>query len=125
VNVFHKGDSGTVGVVLRVFERRRFKPVRLDERKVRGVPPRGLVGDIALRHRRREAVGVGNDPVGENAAAAAAGHRKFFRVDIATLQEFVHVNHQVAVIVTRIVILNGDSWRTSSGREFRGQSRDG
>src|ERR1700741_586835 len=45
-------------------------------------------------------------PVGENATAAAASHSKLLRIDVAALQELVHANHQVAVIVARIVILN-------------------
>src|SRR5260370_35309400 len=49
---------------------------------------------------------VGERAGGKNAAAAPTSHSEFFSVDVPTLQEFVHTDHQVAVIVARIVILN-------------------
>jgi hypothetical protein len=61
---------------------------------------------VALRYRRREPIRMRNRPVGENAASATPVTASFFGVNAATLQEFAHADHQVAVIVARIVILN-------------------
>src|SRR4029077_12112511 len=74
VDVLYKGNGRAVVVVLRIFERGRFKPTRLEKGEIGRVPPLGPVGNIALRNSRREAVAVGDGPVGEDAAAATAGH---------------------------------------------------
>ena len=80
--------------------------LRLEEREIGRVPPRGPVGNVALRHRRRKAIGMRDGPVGEHTATAAAGHAEFLLVDVAALEKFVDADHQIAIVVARIVILN-------------------
>ena len=45
-------------------------------------------------------------PIGEDAAAAAAGDAKFFWIDVAALEQFVDSDHQIAVIIAWVVVLN-------------------
>src|SRR5579859_5754831 len=45
-------------------------------------------------------------PICEDASAAAAGYTEFLLVDVATLDEFVDTDHQIAIVVARVVILN-------------------
>ena len=59
-----------------------------------------------MRCCRRKAVGVRNRPVRKHTAAATAGDSKSLCVDVAALENLVDSNHQVAVIVARVVILN-------------------
>src|ERR1700681_4039192 len=106
VDFLDEGDGGAVGVVLRVLKRRRLEPVRLEQSEIGGVPPRGPIGYVALRYRGGKAVGLGNRPVGEHAAAAAAGYTEFLRIYVAALEDFIHSRHQITVVIARIVVLN-------------------
>ncbi len=45
-------------------------------------------------------------PICEDASTAAAGYAEFLLVDVATLQDFVDADHQIAIVVARIVVLN-------------------
>src|SRR5208283_6199502 len=56
--------------------------------------------------RRSKAVCVRNGPVGEDATSAAAGNGKLLLVHVTAFQKFIHADHEVAVVVARIVILN-------------------
>jgi hypothetical protein len=47
-----------------------------------------------------------DSPICEDASAAAAGYPEFLLVDVATLNEFVDTDHQIAIVVARVVILN-------------------
>ena len=49
---------------------------------------------------------MADDPICEQAAAAAAGNAKLFGIDISALKYFIHAKHQVFEVVTRIAILN-------------------
>jgi hypothetical protein len=66
-----------------VLPRRTAEPLRLREPEVGGEPETVPVGDRALRHRGGKPRRLGDDPVGENAAAASAGHAEAFFVDVA------------------------------------------
>src|ERR1700741_1560173 len=77
-----------------------------EKSEIRRKPPRGPVGNVTLRYSGREAIGMGDCPVGENAPAAATSHGEFLGIDVAALYEFVHAGHEVAIIVPGIVILN-------------------
>src|SRR5579862_5230178 len=106
VDVLHEGDGGTVGVVLRVFERWGLEPLRLKESEVGGVPPRSPVGDITLGRGRGEAVGVSDGPISEDAAAAAASDTEFFAVDVSALENLIDAGHEIAIVIAGIVILD-------------------
>src|ERR1700675_3055744 len=78
VDFLDERNRGPVGVVLRVLKRWRFEPVRLEQSEIGGVPPRSPIRYVALRYRGGKAVGLGNRPVSQHAATAAAGHPEFF-----------------------------------------------
>ena len=79
---------------------------RLEEREVGGVPPIGPARDVALRDGRGETIRLPDDPIRQQSAAAAAGYAKFLVVDVSALNEFIDSEHQVFVIVARIMVLN-------------------
>src|SRR5215472_1992889 len=106
VDILHKCNGGAAGIVLRILEGRCFEPEWLKESEIGGIPPRGPVRNVALRDGRGEPIRVRDCPVGEHTATAAAGYTEFLRVDVPTFEDFVHADHQVAVVVARIVILN-------------------
>ena len=66
----------------------------------------GPARDVALRDGSRKAVGVTNHPVCKQTTAAAAGHAKFFLVDVAALDRFIDPGHQVFEIVAGVVVLD-------------------
>src|SRR5215472_907160 len=86
VDVFHKGYGRAVDVVLRVFERWSFEPGRLEQSEISRIPPGGPVGNVALRHRRGEAICMRDSPVRKDPAPAATRHAKFLVVDVAMLE---------------------------------------
>src|SRR5580658_10834680 len=45
-------------------------------------------------------------PVCQDAATAAARHAEFLLVDVAALDKFIDTDHQIAIVVARVVILN-------------------
>ena len=53
-----------------------------------------------------EALRLGDRPVGQQPAAAAAGHAEPCRIDVASLDHLVHAGHQVFVVVAGIVVLD-------------------
>src|SRR6266404_5067245 len=106
VNFLDESNRGAVGVVFRVLKRWRLEPVWLEQSEIGGVPPRSPIRYVALRYRGSEAVGLGNRPVSEHAAATATSNTEFFGIDVATLENFIHSRHQVAVVIARIVVLN-------------------
>src|SRR5690348_14785641 len=106
VDVLDERDRGTVNVILRVLEGRSFEPVRLEKCEVGRVPPGGPVGNVSLGNRRCKATRMSDGPIGENATPAASGHAQFLGIDVATLQQFVYPDHQVAIVISGIVILN-------------------
>src|ERR1700734_1064892 len=71
MEVLDKRNRRSVPIVLWVFKRRCFEPTRLEEHEICRVPPRCPIGNVALRHRRRKTVGMGDGPVGEHTATAA------------------------------------------------------
>src|SRR6266513_5443106 len=89
-----------------MFEWRRSKPIRLEEREVSCVPPVFPVGDIALRDGCSKASSLSNHPVRQQSAAASAGDTKFFVIDIAAFYHLIEARHQIFVIVAWITILN-------------------
>src|SRR5215467_9105623 len=78
----------------------------MEQRKIGRIPPRSPIGNVALRYGRREPIRMGNGPIGQNAAATATRHGELMRIDVTALQQFVHADEQVAVVVAGIVILN-------------------
>src|SRR5207248_3075304 len=64
------------------------------------------IGYVALRYCGGKAIRVGNGPVGKYAATAAAGDTEFLLVYVATFEQLVHSRHQIAVVVTGVVILD-------------------
>ena len=100
------GDRRALGEVGRIFERRLAEPGRREQREVGGVPEVRPVGDVALADRRLEAGRLRHDPVGQQAAAAAAGDAHPRLVDVALLQDLVDAGHQVLVVVARVVVLD-------------------
>src|ERR1700675_587071 len=106
VDFLDERNRGAVGVVLRVLKRWRLEPVRLEQGEIGRIPPRGPIRYVALRYRGGKAVGLGNRRVRQYPPATAAGHPEFFGIDVAALEDFIHSRHQVAVVVTRIVVLN-------------------
>src|SRR5437899_4975507 len=106
VDFLDERNRGAVGVVLRVLKRRRLEPVWLEQSEIGGVPPRRPIGYVALRYRSGKAVGLGNRPVSEHAAATATSNTEFPGIDVAALENFIHSRHQVAVVIARIVVLN-------------------
>src|ERR1700688_1966601 len=101
-----KSNGGAIGIVLGILERRRFKPVRLEQSEIGGVPPRSPVRDVTLRYGSREAIGLRNCPIGKHSPATAAGYPKLLRIHVAALENFIDSGHQIAVIVARIAILD-------------------
>src|SRR5207237_9916009 len=93
-------------VLIRIFEWRRSKPIRLEEREVSCVRPVFPVGDITLRDGRRKASGLSNHPIRQQSAAASAGDTKSFVIDVAPLYHLIVAGHQIFVIVAWITILN-------------------
>src|SRR4051794_8199016 len=75
-------------------------------REISWVPPVGGVWDVTLRNRRREAIGVANGPIRQQAAAAATCHAEFCIVDVTATNHLIDTNHQVFVVVARIVVLD-------------------
>src|ERR1017187_7056307 len=82
VDILDVRDGRALDVVLRVVERRRLEPVRLEKREVRGVPPRSPVRDIALRHRRVKAMGLRDCPVRQQSTATATGDAQLVGIDV-------------------------------------------
>src|SRR2546428_1009408 len=69
---------------------RALEPGRLEQREIRGVPPRGPVGDGALRNGRGAPVAVPDQPGGPDAPAASAGDAELVLIDVAAPDEIVH-----------------------------------
>src|ERR1700730_6191182 len=61
----------------------------------------GLGGDGGA-----EAMGLADDPGGENAAAAAARDEQVMIIDVAALEHLVHAGHEVIVIVAGIIMVD-------------------
>src|SRR6185312_8713692 len=93
-------------ILVRVFEWRRSKPIRLEECEVSHVPPVFPIGDIALRDGGSKAPGLSNHPVRQQSSAASASDTKFLVVDVAAFYHLVDAGHQIFVIVAWITILN-------------------
>ena len=106
LNLRHVRDRRAPGEVRRILERRLAEPGRLEQREVGGVPEVRPVGDVALADGGLEALRLRDDPVGQQAAAAAAGDAHARLVDVALLQDLVDARHQVLVVVARVVVLN-------------------
>ena len=73
LDVVDESEGGVGFVEFDVVEGGLGHPVLVEFGDVRGVPPGGLIGDVALGGGGFEAVGLGDGPVGEEAAAGAAG----------------------------------------------------
>src|SRR5207247_11470533 len=93
-------------LVVRVFEWRRSKPIRLKEREVSRVPPVFPTGDVTLRDGRSKASSLSNHPVRQQSAAASAGDTKFFVIDVTAFYHLIDAGHQILVIVARLTFLN-------------------
>ena len=63
LHVLDIGDGGARFEIVRIIERRRFKPVGLKESEIGRVPPMCPARDVTLRRSRRKSLGVRNDPV--------------------------------------------------------------
>src|SRR2546423_13912028 len=49
---------------------------------------------------------LGDGPVGEHSSTASTGDSHARRVDVPTLENFIHAQHQILVVVPRIVELD-------------------
>src|SRR5207253_5729716 len=83
-----------------------FKPGRLEQGEIRRIPPCAPACDVSLRNRRGKSGGMSYYPVREQPTSAAAGYSQFLFIDIATVNQFIHADHQIFVIVTRVTVLN-------------------
>src|SRR5437588_32568 len=54
----------------------------------------------------RESVRMSDGPIGEHASAAATSDSKVLFVDIPPLDQLIHADHQIFVIVAGIAVLN-------------------
>src|SRR3954468_13382150 len=99
-------DRRARGEVLGIFPRCLLEPGWLEEREIGGEPEAVPIGDVALRDRRLEALGLRDRPVGEETAAAAAGDPEAAGVDVAFLEDFIDSCHQILVVVARITVLD-------------------
>src|SRR5262249_52191886 len=106
VDVLNKRDSGPIRIVLRIPKWWGFKPVRLKQGEVSGVPPGCPIRDISLRDGRGKAISVGDRPVGEHAATASTGDCQLLGIDVASFHDFYNPSHQVAKAIAGIAILN-------------------
>ena len=60
------------------------------------------VDDRAVRRRGRKSIRLCDDPGGEDAAAAAAGHEQVVRIDEPLLEHNVDACQQIGVVGTRV-----------------------
>lgn len=70
------------------------------------LPKTRPVRDVPLADRRLEACGLRDNPVRQQAAAAAAGDAHASLVDVPFLENRVHAGHQVPVVIARVRELN-------------------
>ena len=77
-----------------------------NEPEVGGEPEAVPVRDITLRDGGFESLRLGDRPVREQSAAAAAGDAHTIRIDVSSLQQLVDAGHQIFIVVTRVVVLD-------------------
>src|SRR5271166_3155750 len=88
------------------FPGRAAEPIGSELGEVGGVPEVLPIGDGALRNGRFETIRMADHPIGEYAAAAAAGNRQLVGIHPAALDQVVHTSHQILVVVARVVVLD-------------------
>src|SRR5207253_8989803 len=96
----------TFFVVAFVFPRSAAEPGRLELGEVGGVPEASPIGDGSLGHSSFENIRMADDPVRQQAAAAAASDAHAIGIHPSAGDQVVYSGHQILIIVARIVVLN-------------------
>src|SRR5438105_9474060 len=58
------------------------------------------------RYSGAEAVGLADDPAGEHAAAAAAGHEQVVFIDVAAIYDGIDAGHEVVEVMAGVGVMD-------------------